>query len=198
MNPAPPVTRSFMQSPCQFPLARQDSTLPASAATRAPIDRQEVSPGESMPAAWISAGWFWSGRIMKSANDSPGGCSLARMPVPPSARSCRVTVGQEQADRLQELLDRQAVAFVVVLPRLEARRGTEQHVSAERLRQVHAEAVARRQRHGIDQAADPAGPRLAQRRVLPPARIDREPLPAERRRQLVGVEAGRVDDRRAS
>jgi hypothetical protein len=51
----------------------------------------EVRPGESIPAAWTIAGFTRSRLIRKSANDSDGGCSFARMPLPESRRSSTVT-----------------------------------------------------------------------------------------------------------
>ena len=79
-------------------IARHRSTSSAAparrcrATTSSPNRQQhEVSPGESMPAACTTAGFSRSRRIRKSANDSLGGCSLARMPLPDSRRSSSVT-----------------------------------------------------------------------------------------------------------
>ena len=56
-----------------------------------PTARHDVRPGESMPDACTTAGFSRSRRIRKSANDSVGGCSFARMPLPDSRRSSIVT-----------------------------------------------------------------------------------------------------------
>ena len=79
-----------------------------SADTIRPIARHEVSPGESIPAAWISAGTIASRRIMKSANDASGGCSLARIPEPASRRSSELNAGQQLARRFQEVVPRRS------------------------------------------------------------------------------------------
>ena len=87
--PMPPwqdaIARYIAVRRCDRDQSRQAPAT--SAETIRPTARHEVKPGESIPAAWISAGTSESRRIMKSANDTSGGCSLARMPEPASRRS---------------------------------------------------------------------------------------------------------------
>ena len=62
-----------------------------------------------MPAAWTTRGFGrMSRRIMKSANDSSGGCSLGRMPLPDNREIVRRSMHrQESPRRFCELFDRQ-------------------------------------------------------------------------------------------
>ena len=105
-----------------------------------------------------------AGRVDEPRNDavaadqevgkrSVGGCSLGRMPLPASRRSSSVDRRQQRARRLEKRLERQPIWLVVGLVVLIADRRTDPHRAAERPRQVHAEAVAGRVRHGIDETA---------------------------------------------
>ena len=89
------------------------------AATISPIARQEVRPGDSMPAAWTTRAFSRSRRIRKSANDSVGRVQLR---ADPAARQPQVADGDASAavaaHGVGEFLDRQAVALVVVFPLL--------------------------------------------------------------------------------
>ena len=157
-----------------------------------PIDRHDVSPGDSIPDACTSRGFCASRPIRKSANDPCGGCSFGRMPLPPRRRSSSVSSGSSSRAGSRKRLDRDAVGLVVVLPLLEPDGRAQRHVAEDRPGEVDAEAVPLGVRQRIDQAVDEPPLRGHELHVLAAARVDGEPLAAERRRHLVGVEAGGV------
>ena len=109
-------------------------------------------------------------------------------------RSSSVTSGSSARTGSRKSSTRRRSLFVVVLPRP----GNAPWVRAERVRRASWSGGhpgrGPRQRHRIDQSVDPAGPRLAQLRVLAAAGIDREALTTQRGRHLVGIQAGGVDD----
>ena len=117
------------------------------------------------------------------------------MPLPDSRRSASVKLGQQAPRRLDERLDRQAIALVVVLPVLIADRRSEPDRAVDRAGQVHAESVARRVRQRIDERVDERSLGGRQLGVLAAARIDRERLAPEQSRHLVCIQAGRVHHR---
>ena len=75
----------------QFVRSRGTAPLSTSEATRSPMARHDVNPGDSIPDAWTTNGFSRSRRIRKSANDSAGEWIFARMPLPPSRRSSSLT-----------------------------------------------------------------------------------------------------------
>ena len=102
-----------------------------------------------------------SSPIRKSANDCSGGWSFGRMPLPPRRRSVERELRQQLLRRLEEVLERNAVSFVVVLAVLEADRRAERHVAVDRLGEMHAKAVAVCMRQRIDEAVHEAALRRA-------------------------------------
>ena len=139
-------------------------------------------------------GFSRSRRIRKSANDSVGGCSLARMPLPDSRRSSMVTPSQQPPRRLGERLERQAVALVVVLPLLIPDRRPEPDLSARRPDRWTPRPWPERVRQRVDEALTSERFAGVNSAYSPRTRIDREGLAAEHARHLVGVQPGGVDD----
>ena len=93
----------------------------------------------------------------------------------------------------EELLDRDTVVLVVVLPILVASRRSERDVAADRLGDVHPKSVCVRQ--GIDQPVHHVALGWHQFRVLTTARIDLEASASEQCRHIVRVQASCVHDR---
>ena len=100
------------------------------------------------PAAWTTRGFSRSRRIMKSAKDCSGGCSLGRIPLPATRMSAAVDVLQQPARGFDERVNRQAIAVVVVLARLVFRGWSQPDAAVDGLQEMHAEPVARGQRGG--------------------------------------------------
>ena len=104
-----------------------------------------------MPAAWMRAGWTASGRIMKSAKRSSGGCSLARMPDAAGAEIGERDLRQQPPRRFDERLQRLAVVLVIPFAFLVTDGGSQQDAAVGRPGQMNTEAVAGWMRHGIDE-----------------------------------------------
>ena len=135
-----------------------------------------------------------SRRIMKSANDSSGGCSFARMPLPASRRSSGATLPAASALRLDELLERRV--------RSRSRPSGPETAWSGRARPARPSSArgARRGRGPTDAGSGYTSAAIRRRfdgdefRVIAATRIDRERLAAQQRRHVVRVQARGVHD----
>ena len=112
-------------------------------ATSSPIASEEVSPGESMPDAWITRGLTVSRCTRKSANFASGPVQLRANAAAARLQIVQRHPRQQMLRRLDERFEREAAAFVVVLRLLVMNRRPQRHRAPRRLGQVHAEAGAR-------------------------------------------------------
>src|SRR5687768_1737844 len=99
---------------------------------------------------------------------------------------------QQQARRLEEILDRDPLSLVVVLALEIADGRTERDVAVNGLAQVNAKSVGVRQR--VHERVDQMTFDGHQFRVFAAARIDSKPLPADSGGDVVRVKSRRVDD----
>jgi hypothetical protein len=118
--------------------------------------------------------------IRKSANPSDAGRSLADR-------------WKNLSYRRHERGERQTILPVVVLPILKVDRGSDQDGPVNRSGEVQAKAVAEGVRHGIDEAVDQVASGHRKLGVLTPARVDAKRLSSRKRRDLIRIEASRID-----
>ena len=115
------------------------------------MDRQDVNPGDSMPAAWIRRGCRRSRRMRKSANGT-----LRPVQLRPDATAAQAQILDPQrrkqlARRLEKRCHRQPRSPRSRLSVLEADGRSEGDSAVQRLRQMHAEAVTLLMRNGVDE-----------------------------------------------